>query len=184
MWVTEFQFHPELFLVVTQAANIVKISFLCLIQLAGNVLWIQWPSPNPLTNRSHVWLTSKLQPFKCLHASHVACLIASILDRTNRLSRLGHLQHVSEGVGWRREGAGEAGARTQLNLLQHLLLQHVTRKIPLTELQDSAAAKAMCPEGSLVAFYESTLFLIDFLASPLGSVEKTKQKIWLQHYYV
>jgi len=49
---------------------------------------------------------------------------------------------------------------------QVLLL--VSLNVPLTDMQDSAAAKAICPEGSLVAFYKSLLFLIDLLASPLG----------------
>lgn len=80
-------------------------------------------TPNPITDKPQVWLPSRLQPLKRLHVSHVARLIASILGRTNRLSGLGHLQHVSQWVGWRREREGEAGARTQLNLPQHLLLQ-------------------------------------------------------------
>lgn len=34
-------------------------------------------------------------------------------------------------------------------------------KVPLTDMQDSTAAKAICPEGSLLALYTNILFLID-----------------------
>lgn len=120
-----------------------------------------------------------LETCACLTAD---CLIASTLARTNRLRRLGHFHQVS--WGWDGGKRRKDEARTQLNLPQHLLLQHglflqdpftCHSKIsthchtgPHSNKSNMSWRKSSC-------FYKSALFLIDLLAFPLG-IRKHKKK--------